>query len=199
MSEDLMHYDLLTQDALRGVVRLALERVKASGLPGDHHFFISFATCFPGVEISDVLLGKHPEEMTIVVQHQFWNLKVTDRRFEIELSFNNVPERLVVPYAAIKGFFDPSVQFGLQFVTSQENAAIERPEAACEANCQPAAPDSAASPPAASRPAVIGPSAKAAVGSGAKGKKGKKDTGKPASPPAAASETVVSLDAFRKK
>lgn len=117
MAEDLMRYDLLAQDALRGVVRLALLRVERTGLPGEHHFYISFHTQLPGVKISEQLKRKYEKEMTIVLQHQYWNLHTLEDRFEVELSFNDVPEKLVVPYAAIKGFFDPAAQFALQFET----------------------------------------------------------------------------------
>ncbi len=115
MAQDLIRYDLLTQDALRGVVRTVLMDVAKNGLPGDHHFFISFSTTAPGVRVSNRLRESYPDEMTVVLQHQFWDLEVTDTGFSISLSFNGVPERLVVPYASIKGFLDPSVQFGLQF------------------------------------------------------------------------------------
>ena len=115
MAEDLMHYNILTQEALRGVVRRALQRVKKSGLPGDHHFYISFDTRYPGVTISERLRKDHAESMTVVLQHQFWNLAVDNGGFEVELSFNDIPERLVVPFAAIKSFFDPHAQFALQF------------------------------------------------------------------------------------
>jgi hypothetical protein len=116
MAEDLMRYDVLAQHALRSVVKLALQRVVRDGqLPGEHHFFISFDTTYPGVKISDRLKAKYPDDMTIVLQHQFWNLQVFDKLFEVELSFDNIPEKLVVPFSAIKGFFDPTVQFGLQF------------------------------------------------------------------------------------
>jgi hypothetical protein len=110
-----MRYDLLAQDALRGVVRLALKRVARDGLPGEHHFFIAIDTRNPGVDISPRLKSKYPDEITIVLQHQFWNLEVREEGFSVDLSFDNVPERLVVPFVAVKGFFDPSVQFGLQF------------------------------------------------------------------------------------
>lgn len=121
MAEDLMRYDLLAQDALRGVVRFALKRVVDTGLPGDHHFYIAFDTNAPGVRISDRLRKQYPQEMTIVVQHQFWGLGVTEERFQVELSFDNIPEKLTVPFDAIKGFFDPSVQFGLQFEIGEAN------------------------------------------------------------------------------
>jgi hypothetical protein len=115
MPEDLMRYDLLAQNALRGVVRDALRRVEKSGLPGEHHFYIAFLTRHPGVNIGERLLQRYPREMTIVLQHQYWNLQVLDDRFEVELSFDNVPEKLIIPFAAVKGFLDPAVQFGLQF------------------------------------------------------------------------------------
>lgn len=115
MAEDHMRYDILAQEALRGVVRKVLAEVAKTGLPGDHHFFISFVTRAPGVRLSEKLLGQYDKEMTIVIQNQYWDLKVTDIGFEIGLSFDGQPEMLVIPFAAIKGFFDPSVQFGLQF------------------------------------------------------------------------------------
>jgi len=118
MAEDLMRYDLMAQDALRGVVKAAMKRAARVGLPGDHHFFVAFDTNHSGVRISERLRKKYPDEMTIVLQHQFWSLEVYEDRFEVDLSFDNIPERLSVPFVAIKGFFDPSVQFGLQFDVS---------------------------------------------------------------------------------
>jgi uncharacterized protein len=115
MPEDLMRYDQLAQNALKGVVREALRKVEKSGLPGDHHFYIAFNTKYPGVNIGDRLSERYPREMTVVLQHQFYNLIVTEERFQVELSFDNIPEKLVVPFAAVKGFLDPAVQFGLQF------------------------------------------------------------------------------------
>ena len=115
MTTDQMRYDLLAQDALRGVVRSALRHAADEGLPGDHHFYISFDTTFDGVQISPTLKSQYPQEMTIVLQHQFWGLEVSDDEFRVGLKFNKVPEMLVVPFAAVSGFFDPSVQFGLQF------------------------------------------------------------------------------------
>jgi uncharacterized protein len=112
---DQIRYDLLTQQALRGVVRGVLADTAKKGLPGDHHFYISFDTRAEGVRLSDRLRSQYPEEMTIILQHQFWDLKVSDEGFEVGLSFGGVPERLAVPFEAINGFFDPSVQFGLQF------------------------------------------------------------------------------------
>jgi hypothetical protein len=115
MPDDLMRYDLLAQHALRGVVREALRVAETTGLPGEHHFYIAFNTKFPGVEIGERLSARYPREMTIVLQHQFDGLKVHDDRFEVKLSFDNIPERLIVPFDAVKGFLDPAVQFGLQF------------------------------------------------------------------------------------
>jgi hypothetical protein len=115
MAEDLIRYDILAQEALRGVVRKVLSEVVKTGLPGEHHFFISFVTRAPGVRISQRLLDQYDKEMTIVLQNQFWDLKVTETGFEVGLSFDGQRELLGIPFAAIKGFFDPSVQFGLQF------------------------------------------------------------------------------------
>jgi len=115
MAEDHMRYDILAQEALRGVVRKVLAEVAKTGLPGDHHFFISFVTRAPGVRLSEKLLGQYDKEMTIVIQNQYWDLKVTETGFEVGLSFDGIPEILVIPFSAVKGFFDPSVQFGLQF------------------------------------------------------------------------------------
>ena len=125
MSEDLMRYDLLAQDALRSVVRLALLKVRENGLPGDHHFFIAVSINHPGVTVSERLRKKYDDEMTIVLQHQFWNLEVFEHFFEVELSFDNMPEKLIIPYAAVKGFFDPSVQFGLQFEVAGEESTLQ--------------------------------------------------------------------------
>ncbi len=121
MPEDLMRYDLLAQQALRGVVQAALERVRKNGLPGEHHFYIAFDTNYPGARLSDRLKRKYPEEMTVVLQHQFWGLVVRDDGFCVELSFDNIPEKLEVPFASIRGFFDPHVQFGLQFEMDEAN------------------------------------------------------------------------------
>ena len=111
----MIDYEALAQDAMRGVVRSVLARTAKSGLPGDHHFYISFDTQAPGVVLSKRLRDKYPEEMTIVLQHRFWDLHVTEDRFEVKLTFDGIPERLVVPFSALKIFFDPSVRYGLQF------------------------------------------------------------------------------------
>lgn len=111
----MIDYEALQQDALRGIVRAALQQIAKSGLPGEHHFYISFLTQAPGVVLSKRLKEKYPHEMTIVLQHRFWDLLVSDERFEVKLTFDGVPERLVVPFTSIKVFIDPSVHFGLQF------------------------------------------------------------------------------------
>ncbi len=113
--ESTIDYEGLAQEAMRGVVRKVLARTVKSGLAGDHHFYISFDTEAPGVSLSRRLKEKYPREMTIVLQHRFWDLAVTEERFEVKLTFDGIPERLVVPFDAIKVFFDPSVRFGLQF------------------------------------------------------------------------------------
>lgn len=129
MAEDLIRYDILAQEALRGVVRKVLSEVARTGLPGEHHFFISFVTKAPGVRISQRLLEKYDKEMTIVLQNQFWDLKVTETGFEVGLSFDGQRELLGIPFAAIKGFFDPSVQFGLQFDVERSEQPVVAPSA----------------------------------------------------------------------
>src|SRR6202789_3585154 len=115
MATDHIRYDVLARDALRGVLRRVLADAAEHGLPGEHHFFITFLSTAEGVKLSPRLLAQYPEEMTVILQHQFWDLVVTEDRFEVGLSFGGIPERLVVPFNSIKSFFDPSVQFGLQF------------------------------------------------------------------------------------
>jgi uncharacterized protein len=115
MAEDHMRYDILTREALRGVVRKVLSEVAKTGLPGEHHFFISFSTKAAGVRIAPRLVERYPSEMTIVLQNQFWDLKVNDTGFEVGLSFDDKAEVLIIPFSAILGFFDPSVEFGLKF------------------------------------------------------------------------------------
>lgn len=114
-SDATIDYEALTQDAMRGVVRQVLERTAKHGLPGEHHFYVSFDTLAPGVVLSKRLRDKYAEEMTIVLQHRFWDLVVSDDRFEVKLTFDGIPERLVIPFKSIKVFFDPSVRYGLQF------------------------------------------------------------------------------------
>ncbi len=112
---DHIRYDLLTQQALRGVVRNVLADAAKKGLPGEHHFYISFDTGADGVRLSDRLRAQYPKEMTVILQHQFWDLAVNEHGFEVGMSFGGIPEKLAIPFDAITGFFDPSVQFGLQF------------------------------------------------------------------------------------
>jgi hypothetical protein len=123
MAVDHIRYDLLVRRALRDVVRGVLADVARNGVPGDHHFYVAFDTRVEGVRISTRLRAQYPEEMTIVLQHQFWDLVVSEVGFEVGLSFNGIPERLVVPFDALKGFADPSVQFGLEFEVAVEKAA----------------------------------------------------------------------------
>nr|WP_319513523.1 ClpXP protease specificity-enhancing factor SspB [uncultured Cohaesibacter sp.] len=127
MSEDLIRYDILAQDALRGVVKTVLTEVARTGLPGEHHFYITFNTQAPGVRISPRLLEKYPDDMTIVLQHQFWDLQANDQAIEIGLSFDGIPEKLYIPYTAIITFIDPSVHFSLQFEIEMEEE-IENPD-----------------------------------------------------------------------
>ena len=123
MSNDAqIDYESLVQDAMRGVLKAILQKVAKSGLPGEHHFYISFNTRAPGVGLSKRLKERYPEEMTVVLQHRFWDLIVHDDRFEVKLTFDSIPERLVVPFAAVKVFVDPSVRFGHQFEDPQASA-----------------------------------------------------------------------------
>jgi hypothetical protein len=189
MTVDYIRYDILTQDALRAVVRTVLTDAATKGLPGEHHFFISFDTRADGVNLSPRLKAQYPKEMTIVLQHQFWDLIVTDERFEVGLSFSGIPERLVIPLRAITGFADPSVQFGLQFSASGDEeeagdeavaekadkkigrppARHERPQAPTQVLPTPANPGAAPEPI------------------------------QPADPPTSGGGEVVRLDRFRKK
>jgi len=122
---DQFNYPKMVDAALRGVVRTALEKVRDEGLRGNHHLYVSFVTHFPGVTVADYLREKYPKEMTIVLQHQFWDLEVSDDTLDLTLSFNKVPERLIIPFEAMTGFADPSVQFGLQF--QPDRSRIESP------------------------------------------------------------------------
>src|SRR5215813_12539929 len=138
MSVDHIRYDLLTQEALRSVLRRVLQDAATKGLPGDHHFYISFNTGAPGVRLSKRLRAQYPEEMTIVLQHQFRDLTVSEQTFEVGLSFSGVSEHLVVPFDAIKRFFDPSVQFGLQFETMEATGETTATEGAASAETEKA-------------------------------------------------------------
>jgi len=139
MPVDHIRYDILVQEALRGMVRDVLaEAAKNKGMPGEHHFFITFDTTGEDVRLSPRLRAQYPEEMTVVLQHQFWDLKVTDEAFEVGLSFGGVAERLLVPFDAIKAFADPSVQFTLQFESLAETPDEGVDEAETETDKPPA-------------------------------------------------------------
>jgi len=182
MSTDLIRYDLLVQDALRSVVRKVLSDSARAGLPGDHHFNIAFKTHAPGVVVPPAIKSRFPEEMSIILQHEFWDLVVTQETFEVSLNFSRKPERLTVPFDAITGFTDPSVPFGFKL---EPRVSEQPPE-----QKSPRAPGAGggAEPPPSSPPA--------------------KPAGEPAAKPAAPAEKVtepagaakvVSIDAFRKK
>lgn len=184
MTQDLIRYDILAQDALRGVIRKVLSEVNRTGLPGNHHFFITFVTGAAGVRISARLREKYPEQMTIVVQHQYWDLEVSEVGFEITLSFNDISEKLVIPYSSIRGFYDPSVNFELEFEVSTEGATAQEPLHIVKdgGDAKPAALPKPKSASKAKPPKLVT-------------KKIEDAQVKPAKP----SADVVSLDAFRKK
>jgi uncharacterized protein len=192
---DHFRYDLLTQQALRGVVRSVLiEAAKKKGLPGDHHFYISFDTTAEGVRMSERLRVQYPEQMTIILQHQFWDLTVNERSFDVGLSFGGIPEKLGIPFDAITGFFDPSVQFGLQFEEVTEGEDRQSPanaqdKPAKKKRVTPALPAFAA----ATTPPAPPPAAKPV--------ESKPETGPEPTPdkPGSGGAQVVALDRFRKK
>ncbi len=143
MTKDLIGYDVLVENGLRSVIREALRRVAADGWPGTHHAYITFRTDAPGVDVPDPLRARYPDELTIVLQHQFWDLEVEDDFFAVTLSFSKVGHRLVVPYSALTGYADPSVKFGLQFGASprgDEKAASPKADGA-EARANKDAPE----------------------------------------------------------
>ncbi|MBP5857217.1 hypothetical protein KAJ83_09375 [Marivibrio halodurans] len=174
MSEDLLGYNEMVETAMRSVVRQALERAAKGGLPGNHHFYITFRTDHPDVMIPDRLNQQYPEEMTIVLQHQFWGLVADDEGFDVELSFNKRHEHLRIPYDSLITFADPSVNFGLQFHVEMEEA------------------PSRASPPAASD--EKGPGADMDPATGVDGDDAGAETEQEGE-----GDNVVTLDAFRKK
>ena len=128
MVKDLMNYNGMVEATLLHVVRQVLDRVSESGLPGNHHLYLSFHTDYPGVVIPSHLREHYPEEMTIVLQHQFWGLETNDQGFEVTLSFDDVHEYIFVPFAALTAFADPSVQFGLQFKSGEDEPAAKGEE-----------------------------------------------------------------------
>jgi uncharacterized protein len=222
MPTDLIRYDLQVQDALRGVVRKVLADAARDGLPGEHHFYITFRTDAPGVQLSSRLREQYPDEMTIILQYQFWDLRVDDEAFEVGLHFKNIPEKLHIPFDAISGFYDPSVQFGLKFEGQDEDEDLEgededdeaivgpvanRPQpklapeggkpklrgAASEPDVAP--PKGAPKEPARAEPAKNKEPAKAKESAGSR-----PDADKPAPQGDPGEESkVVSIDAFRKK
>lgn len=191
MSEDLLRYDILIQDALRGAVKKILAEVGRTGLPGDHHFYIAFDTNAPGVRISQRLKERYPQEMTIVLQHQFWDLAIGEHAFEVGLSFGGVPEKLLVPFSAIKGFFDPSVQFALEFDPGK--TAEELPEELLEAVEELAKAEQDQAEAESDAPAEPGGAEVASVETDKAEKPAEK------APVGDGGGEVVSLDAFRKK
>jgi len=183
-------YDLMIEQALRGVVRRSLTQVAKSGLPGDHHFYISFATKADGVAIPEHLRQRFPDEMTIVLQYQFWDLKVQPEGFGVTLSFSDKLEKLYIPFAAITSFADPSSRFGLQFQQATEAIDDEEEEAA------PTRPSLSAvsSEPTRLDPSKAAPKRDIIEPAKAEAEAGGDDTAK-----APTGEKVVTLDAFRRK
>jgi hypothetical protein len=210
MPEHHIRYDLLAQQALRGVVRTVLTDVAKKGLPGEHHFKITFNTTAPGVRLSDRLRAQYPETMTIILQHQFWDLTVADRGFEVGLSFGGITERLMVPFDAIIAFYDPAVQFGFQFEAmdaaadeqSDAEGAEKRPEKGAQKS---AAKDAAKGVTRRGEKTVPAPAAlPAGKRSGAAPPADKPPADEPPAPPPGTDGSggggeVVRLDRFRKK
>jgi hypothetical protein len=185
MTEDMIRYDILVQNALRGVIRKVLSEVAKTGLPGNHHFFITFVTDAPGVKVSNRMREQYPEQMTIVLQHQFWDLEVTETSFDVGLSFSDVPEKLHVPFSAIRGFYDPSVNFELEFDVENADTAVAPSSEPAETSEAAESGEEPAKKPAASRK-------KAKSDDG----EGDSDNGGDTTPSGGAD--VVSLDSFRK-
>jgi hypothetical protein len=181
MAEDLIRYDVLAQEALRGLVKKVLSEVAQAGLPGEHHFFITFNTRYPGVRISSRLSADYPGEMTIVLQHQFWDLVVTDSTFEVGLSFKGVPEKLHVPFRAISSFVDPHASFALKFDIAEADTAAA-----------PAAGDTESGSAQIAPPVTV-------VTDGKKPARAKRSEKAEKAEPKDGEAAVVSLDAFRKK
>ncbi|HEY0266064.1 MAG TPA: ClpXP protease specificity-enhancing factor SspB [Rhizomicrobium sp.] len=181
MAKDFIGYQALTDSALRGVVRDALRRIEKSGLIGAHHFYLTFKTHAEGVDIPDFLKEQYPDEMTIIIQHQYWALKVKDDYFEVTLTFKKLPAPLHIPFNALTAFFDPGVQFGLQFRAEGEAAKPATGPVMVPAS-QPEA-ETETPEPVAALPVATDKAAPAADKAGADKAPGE----------------VVSLDSFRKK
>jgi hypothetical protein len=184
---DRFHYDALVDDALRSVVRRVLRQVADKGLPGSHHFYISFRSTDPGVQLPEYLRAKYPEEMTIVLQHQYWDLIINDEFFEVTVSFNKQRERIKVPFGALSAFVDPSVRFGLQFDRKDKGALPGEKSAAVAPPSQLPAPDK--------RPQIGAP----AVGQAAAGETKPEAADAAAAKPEDPAAKVIKLDSFRKK
>lgn len=183
---NLLNYQVMVENALRSVLRAALLEVLEKGLPGDHHFYITFRTQHPGVEIPDALRARYPDDMTIVLQHQFWDLEVEEHRFCATLSFSGQPSRLVVPYEAVATFADPSVRFMLQFEGGPVEAPSEETAEAAVIEAHPEVTPIAAAKPKTKKPAKKKPARAAA------------DESTEDTTPGDA-EKIVALDRFRKK
>jgi len=185
MAADIIRYDLLVQDAMRNVMRKVLSGVAENGyLPGEHHFTISFLTHAPGVEISRRLAEQWPHELTIILQHQYSNLEVDTEGFGVTLSFRSMPEHLYIPFSAVTGFFDPSVEFGLRFETADESPTEEETDSP-KPGAQNTPPTDAKiqQTPEASRKTALKPDDNEAAETGESPHEAK----------------VISIDAFRKK
>jgi hypothetical protein len=132
MDPDKIDYPAILQDALRGAVRQVLEQVAEHGIPGDHQLFVGFRTQFPGVQVPRFLRDQYPEEVTIILQHQFWALEVTPEDFSVLLSFGGSRQQIVVPFAALTAFADPSADFGLRFDAAPPDESAPEPEPVAE-------------------------------------------------------------------
>jgi hypothetical protein len=183
MPTDYIRYDLLVQEALRSVVRKVLGDAARNGLPGEHHFNIAFKTQAPGVIIPPAVLQRYPDEMAIILQHEFWDLEVTNDAFAVSLNFSRKPERLTIPFDSITGFSDPSVPFGFKL----------EPRAATEPAKAPAPPREAA------RKSDPNAAAPAKASSAASAKSAESTAKKAERPREAEAAKVVSIDAFRNK
>ena len=197
---DRFQYDALVDDALRSVVRRVLIQVGEKGLPGSHHFYISFRSTDPGVEMPDYLRAKYPEEMTIVLQHQYWDLQIHEDFFEVTVSFNKLQEHIKVPFTALSAFVDPSVRFGLQFDRKDKSGAEKLEAPGAQAGAATGS-DPVQLPVPEKRPQLSAPAESKA--------EAKPETAAPVPSSGAASESaakpaddpskVVKLDSFRKK
>ena len=192
MADDHIRYDILAQEALRGVMRKVLAEVARTGLPGNHHFFITFLTGAPGVRISSRLRERYPDQMTIVIQFQYWDLKVTETGFEVGLSFSDIPEKLEIPFSAVRGFYDPSVNFELEF-----DVRTDMPAETVSAADQQPSPQQPSLQPAEKKAETRRKTGGAAKSGAEKGGADKLEASEPAAGGKGAD--VVSLDAFRKK